>query len=144
MWFKSPKWDLRNRYMWFKSPKWDLRNRYMWFKSPKWDLRNQYMWFKSPKWDLRNRYMWFKSPKWDFWFPRSWKKRGFFLGARIRHFAKRGPSDIVKELFGYFQKNRHISRKKFMKWPSFLAITIILGRFGSFLLIKLSYLANRF
>jgi hypothetical protein len=25
-----------------------------------------------------------------------------FLGARIRHFAKRSPSDIVKELFVYF------------------------------------------
>jgi hypothetical protein len=52
--------------------------------------------------NLRNRYIWFKSPKWDFWFPRSWNKHQLFLGARIGHFAKRGPSDIVKELFGYF------------------------------------------
>jgi hypothetical protein len=43
-----------------------------------------------------------------------------FLGARIRHFAKkRGPRNMVKELLDIFQKNPHISRKKSMKWPSF-------------------------
>jgi len=35
---------------------------------------------------------------------------------------KRSLSNMVKELFGHFSlKNCHISRKKFMKWRSFLA-----------------------
>jgi len=68
-----------------------------------------------------------------------------FLGARICHFAeKKVPATWSRNFLEILQKNPHISRKKFMKWPSFLAIRIILGRFGSFLLIKLSYLANRF
>ncbi len=111
------------------------------------NLRNLSIWFKSPKWDfwyLRNLYIWFKSPKWDFWFPRSWKKRGFFGGKEFAILLKEIPATLSRNFLDIFQKNRHISRKKFMKWPSFLAITIIFGRFGSFLLIKLSYLAYRF
>jgi hypothetical protein len=35
-----------------------------------------------------------------------------FWGQRIRHFAKRNPSDIVKELFGYFsEKSPHFKEE---------------------------------
>jgi len=49
-----------------------------------------------------------------------------FLGARIRHFAeKKVPATWSRNFLEILQKNPHISRKKFMKWPSFLAILYI-------------------
>ncbi len=90
--------------------------------------------------NLRNLYIWFKSPKWEFWFPSSWKKRGFFWGQEFAILLKKEvPATWSRNFLDIFHKNPHISRKKFMKWPSFLAIRIILGRFGSFPLIKLPY-----
>ncbi len=69
--------------------------------------------------NLRNLYIWFKSPKWEFWFPRSWKKRGFFWGQEFAILLKKEvPATWSRNFLDTFQKNPHISRKKFMKWQA--------------------------
>jgi hypothetical protein len=54
--------------------------------------------------NLRNLYIWFKSPKWDFWFPRSWKKRGFFGGQKFTILLKEVPATLSRNFLDIFSK----------------------------------------